>query len=339
MLVAEDGRCRVRLLRVVTAVLTAVGVSVICVAGSASSQTTLTVVASVPVGAGPMTPLLDEGAARVFVPNAVDATVTVVDTVARAVVGTVAVSSVEGVEIRSAAVDPGRHRLFVLTDSNDLVVIDTRTSDILRRSAVPDEAQDVTVDPARGRVYVLSSSPSRLTALSAGSGSIVGSTKAPVSDIVSPNPRSGRLFMDDRSAAGGIVVVDPRTGSVVWSLRGVEHAAGFVFNASGRRAYIPLDDGETTGTIVVVDTRARRVLARVPAGPSPRGPALDPVHREGYATSANGTVTVFDTVTNQQRAELPLSTGMSAPTIDSTGAFLYITNSGTRTLSIVAVSP
>lgn len=310
--------------RMMAAVLALATFTILGSPGSVASQTTLTLAVSLPVGSGPMTPLLDEGAGRVFVPNELEATFTIVDTATRAVVATVALSSVEGVEIRAAAIDPERHRLFVLTDSNDVSTIDTRSGDVLRRTAVPDEAQDMAVDAARGRVYVLSSMPSRLTTLSATSGSLVGSAKAPVADLLAPNPRTGRLFMDNRSATGGIVVVDPRTGSVIWSLRSVDPAGGFVFNASGRRAYVPLDDGEPTGTVVVVDTKARRVLGRLPVGRSPLGPALDPGHQQGYVGSVDGRVTVFDTGSNAITGSIAVTGRTEAPVVDTGNGRLYV---------------
>ena len=293
---------------------------------SAAPQPVLTVVATVPVGAGPMTPLLDEAAGRVFVPNAYAGTVTAIDTASRAVVATVPVASVEGEEFRGAVLDSARSRLFVLTDSNRVVTVDTRSSAVVRRATVPDEAQDLVLDPQRGRVYVLSSMPSRLTTLASPSGRIVRTTAAPRgAHLLAVNPWSGRLFIDDREGqVGSLVVVEPRTGARVWSLRPVGGIAGIVVDPSGRRAYVPLSTEGSPGTVLVVDTLARRILARLAVGEYPDPPVLDPVRRTAYVSSWTGTVTVVDTASVTVADQFAVTGWPKPPALDAAHARLFL---------------
>lgn len=311
------------------AVVVAVGAAIGLCAGpsvSAAPQATLTVVATVPVGAGPMTPLLDEAAGRVFVPNAYAGTVTVVDTASHALVATVPVASVEGEEFRGAVLDSARSRLFVLTDSNRVVTVDTRSSAVVRRVTVPDEAHRLVLDPARGSVYVLSSRPSRLTTVASPSGRIIRTTSAPRgAHLLAVNPRSGRLFIDDGDGSvGSLVVVEPRTGARVWSLRVVGGIAGLVVEPSGRRAYVPLSTDGSPGTVLVVDTLVRRVVARLAVGEYPDPPVLDPVHRTAYVSSWKGTVTVADTASLTVTDQFAVNGWPKPPALDPTHARLFL---------------
>jgi YVTN family beta-propeller protein len=267
------------------------------VAWSIPTSDLLTVVATVPVGAGPMTPLVDEATARVFVPNAYDGTVTVIDAAARVAVATIAVSGVEGEELRAAVLDSARSRIFVLTDGNRVVTVDTASAAVVRRETVPDEAQDLALDPARGLVYVLGSMPGRLTTLGSPSGRAIRSVRlSREPDVLAVNPRSGRVFLDDRrGAAGSIAAVDPRTGTPAWAVRPARVVVGFVFDASGRRAYVPLAADDGGGSMLVVDTRARRIIARLEVGAPPLLPVLDPSHRRAYVSDGSGSVVVLDT--------------------------------------------
>ncbi len=326
MLVA-DGRfvMRLRMFVPVAVVLMAMSMLGSAVAWSAQPQVTLTLTASVPVGEGPMTPLLDEAQGRLFVPSSGAGTVTVIDTATQAAIGSVAAASVEGEEIRAAVLDAARSRLFVLTDSNRVVAIDTRTLAVVQRTGVPDEAQDMVLDPARGVVYVLSSMPSRLTTLASPTGRTLRTTSAPrAADVMALNPKSRRLFFDGR-ADGVMSVLEPRTGTRVWSLRRMNGIEGFAFNDSGSRAYVPLEQGDAClGTLVVVNTLTRRVAARIPVGESPLLPVLDQAHGKAYVASFQGDITVVDTTTLRETGGLPVTVVRDVPALDSARNRLFV---------------
>src|SRR5207302_1077086 len=108
-------------------------------------------VAAVPVGAPPAGIAVDPAAARVYVANSSDRTVSVLDTATDTVAATVPV----GTRPLGIAVNPDGTRVYVTnSDDGTVSVLDTATRSVVATVAVGASPVGVAFAPSGGRVYV-----------------------------------------------------------------------------------------------------------------------------------------------------------------------------------------
>jgi YVTN family beta-propeller protein len=97
------------------------------------------------------------------------------------------------------------------------------------------------------------------------------------------------------------------------------------FSPDGQRIYVVC---EGNGSVLVVDARARRVVAQVKVGRKPRGLAISPDGKTLYVSNSwSDTVSEIDTGSLQVRRTLKSGWGPVGLTTDRSGKYLYVANS------------
>lgn len=308
---------------------------------AARPPATLSVVATIPVGERPITPVLDEGTGQVYVANTQSASISVIDTSSNAVTVTIDVGTPLDDEIEELALDSVRGRLFALIPyTNSLVVIDTGTNMVSKRVALKGNPTDMVLDSTRGRLYVLTEHPTALVTLSSSSGAVLRTVAAPTgATIMSLNRANGRLYMDYwRANRGSILAVNPSTARIVWRIAGIDDAAAMVPDPARSLLYVPLADDEDPGTLLVLDTRTRREVAAITVGMWPGLPVLDTTRNRLYLSTANEKfVTVIDTTTNTVVGRIATGGDPSMPTLDAAGARIFVSTWARSGASVLMV--
>jgi YVTN family beta-propeller protein len=111
------------------------------------------VLTTVAVGDSPGLIGVNPATNRIYVPNGLSGTVSVIDGVSNAVVDVFAVGGTP----TAVGVNPVTNRLYVTRIWDDcVVVLDGGTGDLLATLAVPAQPYDVTVIPSTSRIYVVS---------------------------------------------------------------------------------------------------------------------------------------------------------------------------------------
>ena len=114
---------------------------------------------------------------------------------------------------------------------------------------------------------------------------------------------------------------------------------------SGSRAVIDPETGiASTGTVSVIDLRARKAVKEITVGLHPSGMALSPDGGRLYVANANSdTVSVIETDTDQVVRtfsvkpvdELPFGSAPNALAVSRDGATLYVANGGNNLLAVL----
>jgi YVTN family beta-propeller protein len=306
-------------------------------------QATLTTVATIPVGEEPITPVLDEATGQLYVANTESASISVISTAGNAVTTTIDVGTPSDDEIEQMAIDSARGRLFALIPyTNKLLVIATGTNTIVKTVTLKGDPTAMVLDAPRGLVYVLTEHPTALVTVASPSGAVVRTAAAPTgATIMSLNPANGRLYTDYwRSNQGSILAVDPRTARTVWRIAGIDDAVAMVPDSARSLLYVPLHDDEDPGTLLVLDTKRRKIVTGITVGMWPGLPVLDTTRNRLFLASANSrSVAVIDTLTNAVVGSIPTGGNPSTPVLDAAGTHLLISTWARSGGSVLMVDP
>jgi YVTN family beta-propeller protein len=274
-------------------------VSVIDTAGN-------TIVATVPVGSGPIGVAVNPGGTRVYVANLTSNSISVIDTATNAVTATVTL----GGSPLAVAVNPSGTRVYVTTVfSNNVSVIDAGTNTVVATVATGTIPGGIAVNPSGTSVYVAIVGTMNLpnstilvidaaTNAAIGNVAVVGSPQA-----VAVNPAGTRVYatIDD---PGSVAVIDTATNRVIASIPVAGAPFGVAVNPSGTRIYVADSDLDK---LVVIDAATNTVIATVAVGISPAGVAVTPAGTRVYVANFDSdNVSVVDTATDTVIATIPV---------------------------------
>ena len=217
-----------------------------------------TILHSACAGRHPENVAVDGSTRRVFVADASNDSVVVLDAASGAVIRTVAV----GATPLGIAADERTGRVFVANqDADSVTILDAATGSVLRTVTVGHGPRSVATAAHLGRVYIVNADDNTLSLLNARTG-------APLRTV----PLEGSRPDDGPAVAPLDVVVDERRGRA------------FVINGGGvDRALHP-----TSGSVSMLDARTGQILGRLPAGHTPAGLAIDAATGHLVAANADG---------------------------------------------------
>lgn len=267
------------------------------------------VVATVPVGNGPMGVAVNPSGTRVYVASLTTNSVAVIDTATNTVSATVPVS---GSPI-GVALNPAGTRVYVTTIfSNNVSVIDTATNAVVATIPVGTTPAGIAVNPSGTRAYVAimgtgDNPGSTVQVIDTATNAVIANVAVGLApQAVAVNPTGTRAYV---TVAGtySVVVIDTATNRVVGSIPVGGSPAGVAVNPSGTRIYVALFD---TDRLAVIDTATNGVIANLAVGISPGGVAVTPTGSRVYVANFDSdNVTVVDTATHAIVATVPVGIG------------------------------
>jgi YVTN family beta-propeller protein len=269
---------------------------------SVIDENTNAVITTIPVGTLPYALAIDTFHGKVYVVNYSSASVSVIDEGTNTVTATITGVSGAGHDI---AVDPVAGRVYVVTVSGMLWVIDQESNAIINHLALPTAGGGVAVDPIRGTIYV---------ALNGG-----GHT--------------------------GVEVVDPNTLTVTATIPLTTNNADWMaFEPIGRKLYVtgsnPYQE-PANGAVFVVDTTTNTLAKTIPTLQNTvTSIAVDPVLRTIYVANTDyasytGGVMVIDAVTDTLKDNIPLNYVFGLA-LDMVHRSLYASATKTNSISVIS---
>jgi YVTN family beta-propeller protein len=291
---------------------------------------------------------------RVFVVNAGDNSLSVLDTRTGAVLRTIPV----GAAPAAVAVDEPSSRVFVAeAGANSVRVLDARTGATVRTVPVGAAPAAVAVDVPTARVFVANAGDNSVSLLDAHSGALlrtmhVGTGPQGGPRAVAVAARAGRAFV---ASGDSLLLLDARSGAVLRAVpTGIGTLAGnpvavaiderlsrvFVANVSLPDAASPWDNslvllnartGDVLGNLplaappvaVAIDARTERVFLAT-AGPRRSGRASDP-----------GSMSVLDARTGVVRRTITLGWSPRAIALDTRTGRAFVVTGGSNTVAIL----
>jgi YVTN family beta-propeller protein len=289
------------------------------------------VVAAIDVGDGPYDLALSPDGTRVYVTNAFDDTVSVIDAATNTVTATIGV----GEGPTGVAVSPDGATAYV-TGSNDTVVsvIDTATNTVTATitagsstgaAVSPDGATAYVVEQFGDSVLVIDTATNTVTATIA-----VGAD--PTEVAVSPD---GSTVYVTNFGPDTVSVIDTATNTVTSTIAVGGSPLDVAVSPDGTLAYVTKGDG----TVSVIDTATNTVIASVDVDADPTGVAFSPDGATAYVTNrVDGTVSVIDTATSTVTATITVGVEPAKVAVSPDGTLAYVTDTVDDTVLVLDVS-
>lgn len=263
-----------------------------------------TVVATIPVGAGPQGVAVNPATSRVYVTNNFNGTLSVIDTTGNTVLTNVPV----GAGPRGVAVNPSANRAYVSNgNSSTLSVIDTNSNTVVTTIPVGAGPHGVALNSAANRVYVANNGNGTLSVVDATSNTVIATV--PVNSGpqgVAANPAANRVYVAN-NGSGTISVIDTAGNTVVATINVGAGPQGVAVNPAANRAYVT---NGNSNTLSVINTTSNTVVTTIAVGAGPQGVAVNPSASLVYvANGGSNTLSVIDTTSNTVVNTVSVGTG------------------------------
>jgi YVTN family beta-propeller protein len=243
-----------------------------------------------------------------------------------------------------------RRGLFgpLATQPGELVVFDRKSLAEIARVTVGFDSRAVAVNPNTARAYVVNRQSQTLSVVDTNTFDVVATIPIGLSPIdVEVNTSTNRIYVGNHVT--GLLVVDGATNTIVQTVQlgrgalgmAVDEASGTIYLTMNNQGIPPL----TNSLNVLVDDGQQVTLrGNVTIGTGPSQPidvAVDPARQRAYvanlgSSAAPPSVTVLDTATLQNVANVPLTGAARAVALDAeAGRLIVPTDSGVRIVDTV----
>lgn len=298
-------------------------------------------VATIPVGKSPEGIAIDPSAHRLYITNAGDDSVSVIDTTTDTVNRTVAVGKLP----RWLAVDPSSHTLYVTnTGGNSVSVIDTTTDSVTATIPVPPTPYGLAVDSLTHALYVATSE--ELIVIDTTSRTVTDSYPFPGGHNpfeVAFEPDTATLYVTDALSPGAVTEIDTATRNRLKTIPASDTPMALAVDQGTHTVYTANPSG--AGTVLTEIDFHTDSPVTIPIGSRRSGGiAIAPDTHTVYLTTGNyaptgDTVTVVDPNARKVTATVPVGRNAYGPVLDTGSHTLFTANKLDNTVSVIKFSP
>lgn len=256
--------------------------------------------------------------------------VSVVDAASRKLVGQVAPMD----RAHGAAILPKLGRGFA-TSGGDGMLKEFDLSDlhIVKQIPIAKDDDGIVADPHSGSIIVTVGDAKQLVIVDAASASVAHTVDLPGEPEFPAADGHGKAYVNIASTSQ-MAKVDIASGHLdaVWALPGCVSPHGLAYDHRTGRLFT----GCANSTLLVVDPKDGRVVAKLPTGPFSDAVAVDEARHRVFCPNGNGTLTVIDERPGDTYSVLrtiPTFLGARSMTIDPRSGELFVTYGDTQIVS------
>jgi DNA-binding beta-propeller fold protein YncE len=232
-----------------------------------------------------------------------------------------------------ASFDPVRRRVYV-AHGDKVVMIEADSGKVAVDFAKGDHLHAVVPVPGTDRLVTTNSGDSSAKIINVRTGAVVASIPAAQdTDSAAFDPATGFVIVVGGDS-GELTLVDPKAAKAVGSIK-VGGALEFLAPDGKGKVFI---NGEDTNQIVVVDLRARKVLAHWPLTGCRRPTGLALVAGERLVSACgNGVAKILSAADGHDIATLTIGEGPDAVLYDAPRRLALIPSGRSGTLAVIAL--
>ncbi|MFC5937062.1 protein kinase [Mycobacterium bouchedurhonense] len=286
------------------------------------------IAANIPVGKRPEAVAADPASRTVYTANYGDGTVSMIDTVSRAVTATIKV----GNGPVGVAVDAATHTACTANNRDDTVsMIDTTSHAVTATVKVGTDPWGVAIDPTTRAAYVANMWDYSVSVINLDSHRVVATIpvgKNPYGVAVDPTSHTAYTA---NSSDGTVSVIDTTKLTVTATIPVGNDPRGVAVDPAAHTAYIT---NEAQGAVSVVNLDKQRVVATIHIGNSPYGVAVDPAVHTAYSANHDSELAVIDTSSLTVSGAIRIGKDTFSVAVDPTTHIVY-TGNNDNTLSVI----
>lgn len=199
------------------------------------------------------------------------------------------VTGIKGAHGTALAAGTG-HGFATSGNDSSIVMFDLKTYKTLARIPAADDADAIIYDPASKRVFSFNGDANSSTVVDPLKGTLVTNIPLGGKPEYGQSARNGKIYVNLVDSSQ-IVEIDARNLTVTrrWSTAPCKNPVSMAIDTRHQRLF----SGCRSGVMAISDYRNGTVVATVPIGRGVDGAGYDPVLRDAYASSPDGTLTVI----------------------------------------------
>jgi outer membrane autotransporter protein len=268
-----------------------------------------------------------------YVPNAGDNNVSVIDTSTNVSVPPPIVTGVQPVVVGVR----GDQSLAYVTNmsSNTVSVINTATNLVVATVNVGSSPAGLAVNPTGTRVYIGNTSDGTISVINTATNSVDTTIVVGIigSAVIAFTPDGTRAYVANM-ASSSVSVINAATNTVIGSPIPVgNNPFGLSVSPDGTRVYVV---NNTSDTVSVINTATNTVVSTFAVGSGPLGVAVNPNGTRAFVTNRDSnTVSVIDTATNTVVATISVGANPFGVSFSPDGTRAYVTNQTSNDVAII----
>jgi methanogen extracellular protein (TIGR04279 family) len=264
-----------------------------------------------------------------YITNYFNNTVSVIDTAANNVVGTVNVGS----NPFGVAVSPDGANVYVTNlGSSNVSVIDAATNTVIATVNVGKRPYGIAVSPEGSKVYVTNERSNTVSVIDTATNTVVATLSVgswPSGVAVSPDGKAVYVVNED----GTVSVIDTATNTVTATVEVGINPIAVAVSPDGTKVYVT---NYESNTVSVIDTATNTVTATVEVGSCPGGIAVSPDGSKVFVTNEfSSNVSVIDTATNAVITTVDVGNSLWGVAVSPDGSKAYVANENSSTVSVI----
>jgi YVTN family beta-propeller protein len=246
-------------------------------------------VTAVAVGHEPQALAVDSASHTAYIaddPVSAPQSIYLLDTVTRAVKGTIPLQAVADM-----AIDPVTHTVYAGQFGGSVSAIDPNSHSLITTVQITDEPGAIAEDPATHLVYTVDSDKHEVTVVDIARNTVVGRIPTgPGPQAVADDSAAHTLYVANGNATaltspGSVTVIDTNTRTVIGTVPVGSHPTHITVDPDNHLVYVSnLNDG----TVSILDTTSHTVVGTVAVGSDPGGTVIDPDTHAVYLATAQG---------------------------------------------------
>lgn len=240
----------------------------------------------------------------------------------------------------NVAVDPATDMIYATDPSNlGVQAIDGTTNTVVALIRLGDAAYYIAVNPVTDRIYA-QARPLRpgihVAVINGKTNKVLTRVPSGAKDTfgIATDPQSNMIYAGTLDP-NTLVAINGQTNTVAATITGV-NATGVATDPQTDTVYATEPSADGPGLVYVINGQTNTLTTTIPGG-FPEGIATDPRTDFVYAADiVNGDVMVIDGQTNTVTATVPVGHSPRSVTADPQTNRIYVANTGSRTVSVLA---